>query len=78
MPEDEQEPVGCRLLLKGIPGIKQGSRLFYKDQQAFWLAYGFTQLPADPCVFYRINSAGLSLVGVHVDDLLAAVPSDEV
>jgi hypothetical protein len=78
VPGDEPEPVGCRLLLKGIPGIKQGSHLFYKDQQAFWLSYGFTQLPADACVFFRINSAGLSIVGVHVDDLLAAVPSDEV
>jgi histone deacetylase 1/2 len=78
VPGDEPEPVGCRLLLKGIPGIKQGSRLFYKDQQAFWLSYGFLQLPADPCVFYRIDSTGLTLVGVWVDDLIAAVPNDDV
>ena len=78
LPGDEPEPVGCRLLLKGIPGIKQGSRLFYQDMRKFWLGYGFTQLPADPCVFYRINAEGLTLVGVWVDDLIAAVPNDDV
>ena len=70
--------MGCRLLIKGIPGIKQGSRLFYQDLRKFWLDNGFTQLPADPCVFYRINAEGLVLMGVWVDDLLAAVPSDSV
>ena len=78
LPGDEPEPVGCRLLLKGIPGIKQGSRLFYQDMRKFWLDYGFTQLPADPCVFYRVNADGLTLVGVWVDDLIAAVPNDAV
>ena len=78
IPGDEKEPVGCRLLLKGIPGIKQGSRLFYKDMQGFWISYGFLQLPADPCIFYRINSEGLTLVGVWVDDLIAGVMNDKV
>ena len=78
LPGNEAEPLGCRLLIKGIPGIKQGSRLFYQDLRKFWLANGFTQLPADPCVFYRINAEGLVLMGVWVDDLLAAVPSDSV
>jgi hypothetical protein len=78
LPGDEAEPKGCRLLMKGIPGIKQGSRLFYQEQRKFWLAYGFKQLPADPCVFYRINADGLTLVAVWVDDLFAAVPSNKV
>ena len=50
LPPKKAEPAGCRQLLKGGPGIKQGSRLFYLKLKAFLIEKGYTQLPADPCV----------------------------
>ena len=77
LPGSEAEPAGCRQLLKGVPGIKQGSRLFYIKLKNFLVENGFLQLPADPCVYYRSNSKGLCLIAIWVDDVLAAVPDDE-
>jgi hypothetical protein len=77
LPPKEAEPAGCHQLLKGIPGIKQGSRLFYLKLKSFLLAQGYTQLKADPCVYYRVSPSGLVLLAVWVDDVLAVVPNDE-
>ena len=76
LPDKQAEPVGCRQLLKGVPGIKQGSRLFYLKLKKFLLDNGYTQLPADPCVYYRVTEKGLSLLAVWVDDVLAMVPTE--
>ena len=77
LPEKQAEPAGCRRLLKGVPGIKQGSRLFYLKLKRFLLANGFSQLPADPCVYYRVTENGLSLLAIWVDDVLAMVPTEQ-
>ena len=76
LPRKEAELAGCRQLLKGVPGIKQGSRLFYLKLKAFLIEKGYKQLPADPCVYYRLSNDGLTLLGVWVDDVLAMVPNN--
>ena len=76
LPPKEQEPAGCRRLLKGVPGIKQGSRLFYLKLKRFLLESGFTQLPADSCVYYRVDESCLLLLVVWADDILAMVPTE--
>ena len=50
----------CRQLLKGVPGIKQGSRLFYLEIKRVLLSLGFTVHPADPCVYLRLPGATTS------------------
>ena len=75
LPPQEAEPAGCRLLLKGVPGIKQGSRLFYLKIKNFLLEKGYSQLPADPCVYFRVSEAGLTLFAIWVDDVIAMVPN---
>ena len=49
---------GCkqvRRLLKGVPGIPQGGKLFYDKFSAILLKCGFTQSVADKCLFIRTH-----------------------
>lgn len=78
-------PNACRQLLKGVPGIKQGSRLFYLEIKRVLLSLGFTVHPADPCVYLRLpgatTSSGCSTlfaaIAVWVDDVFAVVANDD-
>ena len=63
----------CRQLLKGVPGIKQGSRLFYLEVKKILLSLGFLVHPADPCVYYRLADSSKPFVAlaVWVDDIFS-------
>ena len=68
----------CRQLLKGVPGIKQGSRLFYLEVKKILLSLDFLVHPADPCVYYRLADSSKPFVAlaVWVDDIFALVESE--
>ena len=68
----------CRQLLKGVPGIKQGSRLFYFEITKVLLSLGFCVHPADPCIYFRLPTSSRSFVAVAVwvDDIFALVSTD--
>ena len=72
-------PRACRQLLKGVPGIKQGSRLFYQDIKKALLDLGFTVHAADPCVFFRLpcKSFPFAALAVWVDDIFAVMQNDD-
>ena len=72
-------PRACRQLLKGVPGIKQGSRLFYQDIKKALLNLGFTVHPVDPCVFFRLPSKSFpfAALAVWVDDIFAVMQNDD-
>jgi hypothetical protein len=72
-------PRACRQLLKGVPGIKQGSRLFYQDIKKALLDLGFTVHPVDPCVFFRLPSKSFpfAALAVWVDDIFAVMQNDD-
>ena len=73
-------PRACRQLLKGVPGIKQGSRLFYMEVKKVLLAGGFEVHPADACVYFRSPTKArpwVTAVAVWVDDFFALVKDDE-
>jgi transposase InsO family protein len=73
-------PRACRQLLKGVPGIKQGSRLFYQEVAKCLLANGFIIHPTDACVFIRLPTAldpFLLAAAIWVDDVFALVASDD-
>lgn len=62
-------------LAKGIPGIPQGSRLFYLRMDAEMRKNGYIPSIPDPCLY--ISQTSSAVVHVHVDDLLAACESKE-
>ena len=59
-----------RLLLKGVPGIPQGSRLFYLTFAAHLLTMGFKPTDADKCLFINFTLAEKNAVLLWVDDFL--------
>jgi hypothetical protein len=60
-------------MLKGVPGIKQGSRLWYKNKvNPVMLGAGFTQSKAEPALY--IIAEEKIFVLVWTDDLLMASP----
>ena len=69
------DKTSCRRLLKGVPGIKQGSRLFYIKMRDVLVALSFVVCPHDPCVYWRIMADSLTIIAVWVDDLFCMVAS---
>ena len=53
-------------------GLKQASRAWRKDVDAFLLGEGFISLHADPCVYIMKDENGktIAMISVHVDDFL--------
>jgi hypothetical protein len=67
---DFNEPLPPRLLLKGVPGIPQGSRLFYETFAAHLLALGYVPSLADKCLFINNSSPERRAILIWVDDFI--------
>ena len=63
-----EEHLVCKLE-KSLYGLKQSSRCWNKAFRECVENIGFTQGPADPCVFIRKEDT-LTIIAVHVDDLM--------
>jgi hypothetical protein len=57
------------LLLKGLYGLKQASRLWYEELCKILISLGFTVCISDLCVFFCYTSDSLLIITSHVDDL---------
>ena len=69
------KPWECCELLKSAYGLVNAPLLWYEELKSSLLQLGFVVSPLDPCVFVLPNKQTKSihgLVGVHVDDGLAA------
>ena len=64
-----EEHLVCKLE-KSLYGLKQSSRCWNKAFRECIEKIGFTQASADPCVFIRKEEDTLTIIGVHVDDLM--------
>ena len=73
----DQNPYSPCLLLKGVPGIPQGSRLFYETFSAHLLSLGYTPLQADKCVFINPGLKQRNVVLVWVDDFIFMCEDEE-
>ncbi len=62
------EELVCRLE-KGLYGLKQAARLWYKRLTRWLLAFGFLQSQADPCLFILKRGGGRLILVIYVDDL---------
>ena len=62
------------LLQAGLEGIPQGPLLWFRKFAGRLLEMGFHASVNDPCVFIHPDG---SILGIYVDDVIAAVPNDQ-
>ena len=74
--EPGKEGLVCRLK-KSLYGLKQSPRCWNNVFKEFMLSLGFVQSVADPCVFIRVLKDKLTIVTVHVDDLILVTDSEK-
>ena len=73
-------PEDCYQLLKGIYGLYQAARQFWKKfvnitkQEPF----GFQVSPADPCMLFKENELGLCIIIMYVDDMLIIGKKEQI
>jgi hypothetical protein len=63
--------------LKGVPGIPQGSRLFYENFSAHLQTMGWKPSAADKCLFLSVSNAELTAVIIWVDDFIFMCQSEQ-
>ena len=70
VPESSSED--CYQLLKGICGLCQAARKFWKKfvNTAKEEPFGFQDSPADPCMLFKENELGVCIIIMYVDDML--------
>ena len=61
----------CRLL-KSIYGLKQAARDWYAELKSTLTHFGFSVLDSEQCVFLYTKSEVFTIIGLYVDDGLAA------
>ena len=70
----------CYQLLKGMYGLCQAARQFWKKfvntvkQEPF----GFQVSPADPCMVFKENELGVCMIIVYVDDMLIIEKKEQI
>ena len=75
---DAEKEVPPRRLRKGVPGIPQGSRLFYETIAAHLLTMGWKPCAADKCLFFNPSLSEHAYLILHVDDFIFAHESEAV
>ena len=62
----------CYQLLRGIYGLCQAARQFWKRfvNTAKKESFGFQVSPADPCMLFKQNELGICIIIMYVDDML--------
>ena len=62
----------CYQLLKGIYGLCQAARQFWKNfvNTAKNESFGFQVSPADHCMLFKQNELGICIIIMYVDDML--------
>ena len=73
-------PEDCYQLKKGIYGLCQAARQFWKmfvdtiKKEPF----GFTVSPADPCMLFKENNLGVCIIIMYVDDMLVIGKKEQI
>ena len=65
-------PEDCYQLKKGICGLCQATRQFWKKfvETINKKPFGFKVSPADPCMLFKENNLGICIIIMYVDDML--------
>ena len=72
-----KEHLVCKLN-KSLYGLKQSPRCWNYTLDEHLKTMGFVQTPSDPCIYVSDKDANPLIVGVYVDDIVLAGPSDEI
>ncbi|GLB33225.1 putative protein with domain of unknown function (DUF4219) [Lyophyllum shimeji] len=88
LPEDEvqymEQPEGFEeegkedwvwRLVRGLYGMKQSGRIWNKTLNENMIAWGFTRLACESCIYYRRTDSGTVIAAVHVNDFLSIASS---
>ena len=70
----------CYQLLKGIYGLCQAAKQFWKKfvNTAKKESFGFHVSHADPCMIYKQNELGISIIIMYVDDMLIIGKKEQI
>ena len=70
----------CYQLVKGIYGLCQAARQFWKKfvDTAQKKPFGFQVSPADPCMLFKENELGVCIVIMYVDDMLIIEKKEQI
>jgi Reverse transcriptase (RNA-dependent DNA polymerase) len=67
-PGYDHEPDEVLLLLKAHYGLVPAARQFFKKFTSIMKQIGFEQNPAEPCMLFKKEDSGITVVVIHVDD----------
>ena len=73
-------PEDCYQLKKGIYGLCQAARQFWKKfvDTIKKEPFGFTVSPADPCLLFKENNLGICIIIMYVDDMLVIGKKEQI
>ena len=73
-------PEDCYQLKKGIYGLCQATRQFWKkfEDTIKKEPFGFTVSPADPCMMFKENNLGICIIIMYVDDMLIIGKKEQI
>ena len=73
-------PEDCYLLKKGIYGLCQAARQFWKTflDTIKKEPFSFTVSPADPFMLFKENNLGISIIIMYVDDMLIIGKGEQI
>ena len=73
-------PDDCYQLKKGINGLCQAARQFWKKfvDTIKTEPFGFQVSPADPCMLFKENNLGICIIIMYVDDMLIIGKKDQI
>ena len=73
-------PEDCYHLKKGIYGLCQATRQFWKKfvNTIKKETFGFTVSPADPCMLFKENNLGIYIIIMYVDDMLTIGKKEQI
>ena len=73
-------PEDCYQLKKGIYGLCQAARQFWKKfvDTIKKEPFGFTVSPADPCMLFKENNLGICIIIMYVDDMLIIGKKEQI
>ena len=73
-------PEDCFQLKKGIYGLCQAARQFWKKfvDTIKKEPFGFTVSPADPCMLFKENNLGICIIIMYVDDMLIIGKKEQI
>lgn len=63
-------------VLKGLYGLKQSARLWYRDLRKFFVDLGFSVSSYDESVFFRKEGDSTTILATYVDDILMMSPDN--